>query len=219
MPPPNGGKLEARRRVVPKLPRYYLRLDGAQVADYSIPVVVRLDRPAARGAHSLRQLRIREQAANGVGERRRVFRRNEESRLPLAYRVRHAPRVSRDHREPARRRFDQRDPEPLHADPLGAARRADVDRRLTVQRGEIALAHVPEEAHPPGHAQSARELLELLPLRRGPRPRNRIADVGSAREDRRQRLEHRLDRKSTRLNSSHSHIPYAGFFLLNIEPS
>src|SRR5881398_606036 len=121
MPPPSGGKLKASSRVVPKLPRHHLRFERAQVPDHAVETYYNWDRAPARGPHAPRELVVRQQATDGVAKRRRILRGYEEAGLAVAHRVRHATRVARDHRQPARRRFDERDAEPLDPDPLGAA--------------------------------------------------------------------------------------------------
>src|SRR5438445_10290361 len=98
MPPPSGGKLKASRSVVPKLPRYHLRLDRAQVPDHSIPIVIALDRAPARGPDAPGELVVRQQATDGVGERGRVFRGHEETRPAVPPAVRAAARGPRPRR-------------------------------------------------------------------------------------------------------------------------
>src|SRR5438270_10274092 len=70
MPPPSGGKLKASRSVVPKLPRYHLRLDRAQVPDHSIPIVIALDRAPARGPDAPGELVARQPLQLGALRRR-----------------------------------------------------------------------------------------------------------------------------------------------------
>src|SRR3989454_867741 len=101
MPPPCGGKLKARSKVGFKtgkgeggrwksrpLPHHF-GFDGADVADDAIPVVVGLDRAAPRGAEAPRQRGVVEQPTHRLDHRRRLLRRHEEARLPVAHRVRH----------------------------------------------------------------------------------------------------------------------------------
>src|SRR2546426_11746084 len=62
------------------------------------------------------------------------------------FRSRHAARAPAHHREPARRRLDDGDPEPLRQQVV-AARRADVHVDGVVERRQLVVRHEAEEAH------------------------------------------------------------------------
>ena len=157
--------------------RAELAADPREVAGHTVPVVVGLHRPTPGRAEPGTKRSIVEQTADRFGHRLGPLRVHQESGLALPHGLGDAAAPAGDDRHAAGRRLGEGDPETLHP-LLHQPRHAEVDLGDVVERGQVAVGHVGQEAHPVAHAELAGLLLQRLQLLARCRP-PRTADRGS----------------------------------------
>ena len=158
--------------------------DPPQVGRHPVPVEERLHRAAAGLPQAPAQGRIVEQPPERLGHRLRPLGIHQHAGLAVAYRLRNAAASAGHHRHTARRGLDQRDAEAFDA-LLQQARHPEVDLGDVVERRQVAVRHVGQEAHPVADAELASLLLQRLVLL--PYPDHGVPEVGMIGSQQRQR--------------------------------